>query len=102
MAVGRLRRAARICARSRPSAGWKNLPVPTALKRMMAAMAELFCDSFDQVPRHILLDIDDTKDRVHGGQQLVLWNAHYESRCFLPILPGLPKALYAKVYCARG
>jgi hypothetical protein len=28
---------------------------------------------------------DDTQDRVHGGQQLALWNAHYESRCFLPI-----------------
>src|SRR5262249_7435581 len=31
------------------------------------------------------LDIDDTEDRVHGGQQLALWNAHYDSRCFLPI-----------------
>ncbi len=52
---------------------------------MMAAMVELFCDSFDQVPRRILLDIDDTEDRVHGGQQLALWKAHYDSRCFLPI-----------------
>ena len=30
-----------------------NLPGPTALKRMMAAMVEVFCDSFDQVPRRI-------------------------------------------------
>jgi hypothetical protein len=52
---------------------------------MMAAMVELFCDSFDQVPRRILLDIDDTEDQVHGGQQLALWNAHYDGRCFLPI-----------------
>src|SRR4051812_20207194 len=29
--------------------------------------------------------IDDTEDRVHGGQQLALFNAHYDSRCFLPI-----------------
>ena len=43
---------------------------------MMAAMIELFCDSFEQVPRRILLDIDDTEDRVHGGQQLALFNAH--------------------------
>jgi hypothetical protein len=48
-------------------------------------MVELFCDSFDQVPRRILLDIDDTEDQVHGGQQLALFNAHYDSRCFLPI-----------------
>ena len=52
---------------------------------MMAAMIELFCDSFDQVPRRIVLDIDDTEDRVHGGQQLALFHAHYDSRCFLPI-----------------
>jgi len=38
------------------------------------------------VPRRILLDIDDdTKDRVHGGQQLSLFHAHYDSRGFLPI-----------------
>ncbi len=32
-----------------------------ALKRMMAAMVELFCDSFKEVPRRIVLDIDDTE-----------------------------------------
>jgi len=53
--------------------------------RMMAAMIDMFCDSFDKVPRRILLDIDDTVDRVHGGQQLALFNAHHDSRCFLPI-----------------
>jgi hypothetical protein len=37
------------------------------------------------VPRRIVLDIDDTEDRVHGQQQLSLFNAHYDSRCFLPI-----------------
>ena len=48
-------------------------------------MVELFCDSFDEVPRRIVLDIDDTEDRVHGSQQLSLFHAHYDSRCFLPI-----------------
>ena len=43
---------------------------------MMAAMVELFCDSFEAVPRRIVLDIDDTEDRVHGGQQLALFNAY--------------------------
>ncbi|MGH7098930.1 MAG: transposase [Stellaceae bacterium] len=57
------------------------LPGPVALKRMMAAMVDLFCDSFDPVPRRILRDIDDTEDRVHGGQQRALFNAHYDSRC---------------------
>src|ERR1700719_3430058 len=85
MAVGRLPESgADLC--SQPSISrLENLPGPVALKRMMQAMVELFCDSYDQVPRRILLDIDDTEDRVHGGQQLALFNAHYDSRCFLPI-----------------
>jgi DDE family transposase len=48
-------------------------------------MVALFCDSFDQVPRRIVLDIDDTEDRVHGGPQLALFNTYYDSRCFQPI-----------------
>ncbi|HEX6012950.1 MAG TPA: IS1380 family transposase, partial [Geminicoccaceae bacterium] len=63
----------------------ENLPTITALKRMMAIMVELFCDSFPAVPRRIVLDIDDTEDRVHGRQQLALFHAHYDGRCFLPI-----------------
>jgi hypothetical protein len=33
----------------------------------------------------VTLDIDDTLDVVHGRQQLSLFNAHYDERCFLPI-----------------
>jgi DDE family transposase len=85
MAVGRLPESgADLCSQPTISR-LENLPGATALKRMMAAMVDLFCDSFGQVPRRILLDIDDTEDRVYGGQQLALWNAHYDSRCFLPI-----------------
>ncbi len=69
----------------RPGLGVKNLPGPLALKRMMAAMVELFCDSFATVPRRLVLDIDDTEDRVHGAQQLSLFHAHYHGRCFLPM-----------------
>jgi hypothetical protein len=32
-----------------------------------------------------VLDIDDTCDTVHGHQQLSLFNAYYDERCFLPI-----------------
>ena len=63
----------------------ENLPTITTLKRMMVAMVELFCDSFAQVPRRIVLDIDDTEDRVHGAQELALFHAHYGGYCFLPI-----------------
>lgn len=85
MAVGRLPESgADLC--SQPTmCRLENLPTATALKRMMAAMVDLFCHSFPQVPRRIVLDIDDTEDRVHGGQQLALFHAHHDSRCFLPI-----------------
>jgi hypothetical protein len=43
------------------------------------------CDSFEQVPRRIVLDIDDTCDPAHGHQQLALFHAYYDERCFLPI-----------------
>jgi hypothetical protein len=69
-------KAAPICARNRPSAGWKNLPGPIALKRMMAAMVEVFCDSFEAVPRRIVLDINDTED---GSTAASNW------RCSTPI-----------------
>jgi hypothetical protein len=76
MAVGRLPESgADLCSQPTISR-LENLPGATALKRMMAAMVELFCDSFEQVPRRIVLDIDDTEDRVHGGQQLALFNAY--------------------------
>ena len=37
------------------------------------------------MPERIVLDIDDTSDAVHGGQQLALFNAHYDDYCFQPI-----------------
>ena len=44
------------------------------------------CKSFATVPKRITLDIDDTFDAVHGGQQLRLFNAHYDEYGFQPIV----------------
>lgn len=41
--------------------------------------------SYEREPASVILDIDDTCDVVHGHQQLSLFNAHYDERCFLPI-----------------
>ena len=54
----------------------ENLPDVRALLRMGCAMIDLYCASFHKVPRRITLDIDDTFDAGHGGQQLRLFNAH--------------------------
>jgi hypothetical protein len=53
---------------------------------MARAMVGLYCGSFRQVPRRIVLDVDDTFDAVHGGQQLRLFNAHYDEYGFQPIV----------------
>ena len=48
-------------------------------------MIDLFCDSFEEVPRRIVLDIDDTDDAVHGRRQLALFNSHHGNWCFQPM-----------------
>ena len=53
--------------------------------RLTAALVDIFCRSFPSPPAAIVLDIDDTCDRVHGHQQFSLFNAHYDTRCFLPV-----------------
>ena len=64
----------------------ENLPDVRALLRMGRAMVDLYCESFATVPKRITLDIDDTFDAVHGGQQLRLFNAHYDEYGFQPIV----------------
>jgi Transposase DDE domain group 1 len=64
----------------------ENRPDVRSLLRMGRAMVDLYCASFRQVPRRIVLDIDDTFDAVHGSQQLRLFNAHYDEYGFQPIV----------------
>jgi len=63
----------------------ENAPSWRDLGRMGLSMIDLFCDSFKSVPKRIVLDIDDTPDTAHGGQQLTLFNAHYDEYVFQPI-----------------
>jgi hypothetical protein len=64
----------------------ENLPDARALLSMGRAMVDLYCESFHKVPKRITLDVDDTFDAVHGGQQLRLFNAHYDEYGFQPIV----------------
>ena len=63
----------------------ENAPSRIEVARMTAALVDIFCRSFPAPPTAITLDIDDTCDPVHGRQQLSLFNAHYDTRCFLPV-----------------
>jgi hypothetical protein len=85
MAVGRLPESGKALCSQPTMSRLENAPSKIAIARMMVAMVDLFCASWDRPPQAITLDIDDTLDRVHGHQQLSLFNAHYDERCFLPI-----------------
>src|SRR5271169_1246200 len=85
LALDRLPSGEELCSQSTISR-LENLPDVRALLRLGRALVEQYCASFRQVPKRIVLDIDDTFDRVHGGQQLRLFNAYYDDYGFQPIV----------------
>jgi hypothetical protein len=64
---------------------WENAPTLREVVRMTYAMIDTYCASYQRPPAAVMLDIDDTVDVVHGHQQMSLFNAHYDERCFLPM-----------------
>lgn len=64
----------------------ENLPDARSLLRMGRALIDFYCASYIRVPKRIVLDLDDTFDAVHGGQQLRLFNAHYDEYGFQPMV----------------
>ena len=85
LALDRLPDDAALCSQPTISR-LENLPGRRSLLRMAQAMVGLYCGSFRQVPRRIVLDVDDTFDAVHGEQQLRLFNAHHDEYGFQPIV----------------
>jgi hypothetical protein len=85
LALDRLPSGEDLCSQSTISR-LENLPDTRALLRLGRALIEQYCGSFRAVPKRIVLDIDDRFDRVHGGQQLRLFNAHYDDYGFQPIV----------------
>ena len=63
----------------------ENAPGLRDVIRLTYALVDAWMDSYPRDPEAVTLDIDDTCDVVHGHQQLSLFNAHYDERCFLPI-----------------
>ena len=84
LALDRLPSDEELCSQSTISR-LENLPDRRALLRLGRALIEQYCASFRRVPKRIVLDIDDTFDRVHGGQQLRLFNAFHDDYGFQPI-----------------
>jgi hypothetical protein len=63
----------------------ENAPGLRDVIRLTYALVDQWMASYATPPACVTLDIDDTCDVVHGHQQLSLFNAHYDERCFLPI-----------------
>lgn len=85
LACGRLPDSGRDLCSQPTVSRWENAPDLREILRLMAVMVDLWCASYPAPPAAVTLDIDDTLDVVHGHQQLSLFNAHYDERCFLPI-----------------
>jgi Transposase DDE domain group 1 len=84
LACGRLPESGVDLASQPTMSRWENAPALRTLIRLTRAMVDLWCKS-QAAPKAMILDIDDTADTVHGHQQLSLFNAHHDERCFMPI-----------------
>ena len=49
------------------------------------ALLEGFIESYDEPPKKIIQDIDDTDDITHGAQQLSLFNGYHDDYCYMPV-----------------
>lgn len=69
------------------------------LIQLFNGFIEHFLDSYETSPDIICIDMDPTPNRVYGGQQLALFNAHYDTYCLMPfhIYEGLTGRLIATV-----
>ena len=85
LACGRLPDSGRDLCSQPTVSRWENAPTLREVVRLTYAMVDLYCASYPRPPEAVTLDIDDTVDVVHGHQQLSLFNAHHDERCFMPI-----------------
>jgi hypothetical protein len=85
LACGRLPESGPDLASQPTMSRWENAPDQRTLIRLSRAMVDLWCQSYPRPPKAITLDFDDTADTVHGHQQLSLFNAFYDERCFMPL-----------------
>ena len=85
LACGRLPETGEDLASQPTLSRLENAPSLRDAIRLSYALVDQWMASYATVPDAVVLDIDDTCDVVHGHQQLSLFHAHYDERCFLPI-----------------
>ncbi len=55
------------------------------LYRMARVLLDQFIASYATQPTVIVLDVDDTEDRVHGQQEHARYDGYYGGYCFMPL-----------------
>lgn len=55
------------------------------LYRMALELLHQFIASYATPPKVIVLDVDDTEDPVHGGQEHARYDGYYGGYCFMPL-----------------
>ena len=69
---------------------FENSVGPRDLYRMGEVLTSVVVDRhrlrIGQTCRKVVIDLDSTADPTHGAQQLTLFNGHYDTWCYLPLL----------------
>src|SRR5215475_933542 len=75
----------------------------TELYRMARVLLDHFIASYAKPPQIIVLDVDDTEDRVHGQQEHARYDGYYGGYCFMPlhIYEGLSGRLMTTILKAK-
>ena len=81
MAIGRCPQTGADLASQSTISRFENAPTKKDAARLAGALVDHFAAHVTAGHRDIL-DIDDTFNVVHGGQQLAFWNAHHDERGF--------------------
>jgi len=85
LAVGRLPLSGEDLASQPTISRFENGVRRKELFKMAHVLADQFVDSYSKPPHIIVLDFDDTEDKAHGNQELILFNGYYKSHCYLPL-----------------
>jgi hypothetical protein len=73
------------------------------LSRMALVLLHQFIASYASAPKVIVLDVDDTEDPVHGGQEHARYDGYYGGYCFMPlhVYEGLSGRLITTILQAK-
>jgi hypothetical protein len=65
---------------------WENAVGWDELVAMRDALVRVFLSQQRRPPQQVIIDLDSTDDKLHGDQQLRLFNGYYDEYCYLPLI----------------